>query len=142
MISVIITGHGKFATGLKSSLELIIGEQPQLKAVDFLEEDSTDDLVEKLNTAISELEGEGIVFFTDVLGGSPFKTSVLVSQGMNNREVIAGTNSPMILDILFNRSALSAKEIKDKAITAAKNGIKSFENKKKRDSSKNSNGGI
>ena len=33
MISVIITGHGEFATGLLSALQLVAGEQGQVKAV-------------------------------------------------------------------------------------------------------------
>ena len=35
MIGLLITGHGHFATGLNSSLELIAGQQQNIALVDF-----------------------------------------------------------------------------------------------------------
>ena len=40
MIGLIVTGHGNFATGITSSLRLIVGEISDYEAVDFLPEDS------------------------------------------------------------------------------------------------------
>ncbi|MBM7624584.1 PTS galactosamine/N-acetylgalactosamine transporter subunit IIA [Sporohalobacter salinus] len=127
MIGIIITGHGNFATGLKSSLELIIGEQARLEAVDFLADESTTKLRTKLNAAVSKLgTEEGLVFFSDLVGGSPFKTSVLVAKDIEDSEVLAGTNLPMIMDILFARDKLSPAELKSKALSAAESGIDAF----------------
>ena len=53
MIGIIVTGHGNFASGLTSSLELIAGKQENYIAVDFLKEDGIEQLTEKLNNAIS-----------------------------------------------------------------------------------------
>ena len=37
MVGVLITGHGNFATGLKTSVELIAGASDYFKYVDFPE---------------------------------------------------------------------------------------------------------
>lgn len=44
MIGLIVTGHGHFATGLTTSLNLIAGDAKEYVAVDFESTDSTDDL--------------------------------------------------------------------------------------------------
>ena len=36
---IIITGHGEYASGIKSNLNFIAGEQKDVYAVDFLMED-------------------------------------------------------------------------------------------------------
>lgn len=35
MLGIILTGHGHFATGLQSSIELIAGEQEKFIAINF-----------------------------------------------------------------------------------------------------------
>ena len=48
MIGLIVTGHGHFATGLKSALALLGGEPSDFVAVDFPDGDTTEDLAAKL----------------------------------------------------------------------------------------------
>ena len=52
MIGLIVTGHGHFATGLTTSLNLIAGDAKEYVAVDFESTDSTDDLAKKLTDAM------------------------------------------------------------------------------------------
>ena len=61
MIGLIVTGHGHFATGLTTSLNLIAGDAKEYVAVDFESTDSTDDLAKKLTDAMDSLKDcEGI----------------------------------------------------------------------------------
>ena len=77
MRGIIVTGHGNFATGISSSVQLIAGEQEYYKAVDFGSEDTPDMLKNNLRAAIEQLaDCSEIIIFTDLIGGSPFKTSV------------------------------------------------------------------
>ena len=36
LIGIIVTGHGNFASGLASSIEVIAGKQDKFEAIDFL----------------------------------------------------------------------------------------------------------
>ena len=92
MIGLIVTGHGHFATGLTSSIDLIAGPQDNYVAVDF-DGEGTEKLENDLKAAIEKLSGcEGIIVFSDLAGGSPFKTAAIVTAGNPNVKVIAGTN--------------------------------------------------
>ena len=101
MIGLIISGHGHFATGLSSSVELIAGKPELYVPVDFEATDSTETLRNKFESALEELKDcESILFLTDLLGGSPFKVAVETTMEHSEKEmrVLAGTNLGMIIE--------------------------------------------
>lgn len=132
MIGLIITGHGNFATGLTSSVNLIGGEQANYVAVDFLAEYSTDDLDRELRSAMDRLsECDGIIVMSDLPGGSPFKTAVVCGQDYKDVRVIAGTNLPMICEIAMARTFIEdIDSLVDMALNTGKDQIVKFEMKK------------
>lgn len=108
MIGIIVTGHANFASGIISSLKLIAGNVKCIESVDFLQTDSTDDLENNLRKAVNILsECEGIIILCDLMGGSPFKSSVMISQETKNCRVIYGTNLPLLLEISMIRTTES-----------------------------------
>lgn len=105
MIGLIVTGHGHFATGLTTSLNLIAGEPKDYVAVDFEATDSVEDLEKKLTAAMDSLKHcDSILVLSDLAGGSPFKTSVEIGFPKGNVEVIAGTNLGMLVEINLTRT--------------------------------------
>ena len=100
--SIIITGHGEFAEGFKSALNLLIGEPSHTYFVNFNEE--FEDYQSKLLGLIKELSASSkkVVVFTDLAGGSPFNVSCLASKDCTNVDVISGSNLPMIIDTITN----------------------------------------
>lgn len=105
MIGLIVTGHGNFGTGLTSSLNLIAGEQQNYYAVDFTSDYSVEDLERDLNKALDALSDcEGILMLSDLVGGSPFKSSVILSTQRQNVEVIGGTNLAMLVEVAMARN--------------------------------------
>ena len=100
MLGLLVTGHGHFATGLNSSLELIAGAQPNVALVDFEADHSIETLKENLNKAFDSLkEYDGVLVLSDLPGGSPFKTAVECKFERPDQaiEVIAGTNLPLLI---------------------------------------------
>ena len=111
MIGLLVTGHANFGSGLTSSLNLIAGEQENYKYVDFLPEYSLEDLSRELTKAMDELKDcEGILVFSDLPGGTPFKTAVEVGFPRGNVNVIAGTNLPMMVEIAMSRKFIDDLE--------------------------------
>lgn len=131
MIGLIIAGHGEFAKGINSVIELVAGKQELVETVDFLESHSTGDLKNNIKNAISNMNAEGTLVFTDIPGGSPFKMAVELSMENEGIEVIAGTNVPMIMEILFDRENVDLVELKNRAMETGKKQIVTFEMKKK-----------
>lgn len=65
---IIITGHGEFASGIKSSLNLIVGDYEFLKVVDFTEEKTPRDLKEEIQCLVNENIESKTYIFTDLAG--------------------------------------------------------------------------
>lgn len=98
MYGVIVTAHGILPTGLKSSLKLVNGEMENVRYCDFLEENTSDDIASKIQEALNELliKYKGVFILTDIMGGTPFNQSVLLSQNKKNVKVLGGVNFNML----------------------------------------------
>ena len=98
MYGVIVTAHGNLPTGLKSGLKLVNGEMENVRYCDFLEENTSDDISKKIQEALNELltKYEGVFILTDIMGGTPFNQSVLLSQNLKNVKVLGGVNFSML----------------------------------------------
>lgn len=131
MLGIIVTGHGQFATGLQSSVELIAGKQENFEAIDFEKGESSEVLNNKLKEEVSRMDSkEGIIIFTDIPGGTPFNQSILLSQGDTQIKVVTGTNIPAIMDGLFNRG-LEVDDFVNKVLRSGKEGLTTYAEKKK-----------
>lgn len=100
MLGLLVTGHGRFATGLNSSLELIAGAQADIAFVDFEADHSVETLKENLTKALDSLKGyDGVLVLSDLPGGSPFKTAVELKFERPDQpiEVVSGTNLPLLI---------------------------------------------
>lgn len=127
MIAVILSGHGGFASGIEKAIHQVIGEQQQFIALDFPEESSTQQLEAQMRQAIQEIDsGKGIVFLTDLLGGTPFRTASLLSQERDDIQVVTGTNLQMAAEMLLERDELKLIEFRDQAIECGHRGITSL----------------
>lgn len=130
MIGIIISGHGNFATGLRSSLNLIAGNPANVEYIDFVESDTIETLREKYMNAISNLSNcSEILGLADLTGGSPFKTLVeLKTEIEKPLEVIGGTNLPMILEITMAKDFIEdLSTLATTALEVGKTGIVRFE---------------
>lgn len=110
MIGVITTGHGNFATGLTSALNLIVGEMEAYAAVDFTSLAGTAELERDLAVALDGLSAqgcEGVLVLCDLVGGSPFKTAVTLGAARGNVRVMAGTNLGCLVEACTQRDVVS-----------------------------------
>ncbi len=126
---IIITGHGNFATGLKSSLDLIVGNHDFIKAIDFTEEKSPESLKEEIKDFIRESKNK-VYIFTDLIGGTPFKVSSELTLDFSSVEVLCGTNLPMLVEATMMKSLgceIDINSIKDAGINSIKPQAKKIE---------------
>lgn len=104
MVGLLVTGHANFGSGITSSVNLIAGEQEGYRYVDFLPTYSTEDLTAEMKKAIDELKDcDGIIIFTDLMGGTPFNVAAQLGRESDKIKVLAGTNLPMLVDIVMSR---------------------------------------
>lgn len=112
MIGIVISGHINFASGMQSAVQAIAGEQDQMAFIDFVESMSTEELEVSLRQAAKEVDsGQGVLFLTDIPGGSPCNRALSIMMDTENVELIAGANLPMIANAAFEREGAELKEL-------------------------------
>ena len=113
MVGFVLTGHGDFSVGLDSSVKMIAGPQEEFDVVPFHEA-----------IAASAERNDGVIVFCDLMGGTPFNQAMMNTQVAPGVEVVAGTNLPMLLEVLTTRTPESTtQELVDCAVEAGKEGV-------------------
>ena len=107
-LAIIITGHGQFASGIHSALTLISGTSPDVHAVNFEEGDTPDALGEKLAKILKIYENDGVVIFTDIIGGAPFRQAALLASSRENIDVVYGTTLHMLVEAILEKDDYDA----------------------------------
>lgn len=126
MIGCIITGHGEFAPGLTKALAMIAGDQEHFEVRAFQDGDALDAYETSLKEAIEALltKTDGVLIFTDLLGGTPFRTAMSASVDFENVEVVTGTNLPMLIESSMLRHVESdAAALAKKAVEVGMSGL-------------------
>lgn len=92
-IGIIITGHGKFASGLKSCLDMVGGDCKNIIAVDFLPEDDYKNLDREFLKAYDLFSAKDyVIVLADLLGASPFNRAYLSLSTKGNVRFIGNAN--------------------------------------------------
>lgn len=128
MISLILCGHGAFASGLEKAMLQLIGPQPQFIAIDFPESSTTAIFTAQCEAALAELEQkDGVVFLTDLLGGTPFRVAATLALQQPKWEVISGTNLQLIVEMALERNdALTTEQFRRQALACGRRGLTSL----------------
>ena len=96
-----IAGHGRFATGVLSGIEMIFGPQGDIETVEFVDGETKTELDAKMDTALERLEGaQGVLLLCDVLQGSPFQCAAERALRDERIRVVYGANVPMALEVV------------------------------------------
>ena len=112
MIGIVVSGHINYASGMESAVKAIAGEQDQMAFIDFVESMSTEELEVQLRQAAKNVDsGEGVLFLTDIPGGSPCNRALSVMMDTQHVELIGGANLPMIANAAFERDGVSLQEL-------------------------------
>lgn len=127
MIGVVVTGHINFASGIASALKVIAGDLPQMAFVDFTEDLAPDALEAKLlATAQSVDTGDGVLFLTDLFGGTPNNCCVRLIMQHPQYELISGTNLSMAIGAALERDELTMAELLEALPSPAMTQIKNM----------------
>ena len=131
MIGLIIIGHGNFGFGINTTLELIAGKYDFVKYADFTSEKSPEEFKNEVILKLNDFKDKDkIYFFTDVVGGTPFKVACELKLEDNRIEVFYGTNMAMIIETCMN-SQFGIEIDNNLIINTGKSNIDSFKLLKK-----------
>nr|WP_199066163.1 PTS galactosamine/N-acetylgalactosamine transporter subunit IIA [Chromobacterium sp. ASV5] len=127
MLSVILCGHGRFASGMQEAIEQILGRQEQFLTIDFPAASTTAQLEQQCRDALAQLQnGDGVMFFTDLLGGTPFRVAATLAVQSRNVEVLTGVNLQLALEMLGERDGVSLEDFRRQALDCGRRGLTSL----------------
>lgn len=113
---IILCGHGKYGETLKNSLEMIAGKQENIYTVDFTEDMSVTDIIERYNERIAAA-ADGVSIYCDIPGGSPANAALLTKKSNEDVRVFTGLNLSMLLSLVMEKDS-------EKSLADAKDSIK------------------
>lgn len=119
---LVLASHGKLASGIKSSLELICGENTEIETLDcYLSEEF--DLEKAVNELMIRHRDHELVVVTDLLGGS-VNNEFLAHIQRKNFYLVAGMNLPFLIELTMQfQLTESLSMLIETSLTAAKQTI-------------------
>ncbi|KKC30757.1 PTS sugar transporter subunit IIA [Caldanaerobacter subterraneus] len=124
---ILIIGHGNYATGLKSSIELIAGKQEGVYAIDFIESDSDISLRYRIGKILEKHVESSVLIICDIVGGTPFKVAAEFVVGDARKKLVAGCNLSAILEVALQKNHLALEDLAKIAVNTTKNSVMAFE---------------
>ncbi|MEA4871150.1 PTS system fructose-specific EIIA component [bioreactor metagenome] len=123
MIELILVSHGSFAAGLREAAEMILGEQEQVYVLGLYQGDSPDSFSQKLEELIGEAQDcKNVLVLSDLQSGTPYNAGMVMAMKRGSA-CIAGTNLPMLLEILSLRDEMEMEELLQVACSTGRSGI-------------------
>lgn len=122
MKKLLIATHAHFASGIKSSIELLSGPKDNIKTIDAFVDDTNIQLeIDKFIESISE-EDQAFIF-TDIKFGSVNQTVInSLTPYPDNIFVITGFNLPLVLELCLTDEYFSKDRV-EKIVEEAKQEI-------------------
>ncbi|HHD11747.1 MAG TPA: hypothetical protein ENK42_04840 [Deltaproteobacteria bacterium] len=123
MIGAIVITHGELARALLDVVADIAGDVTGIETISIGHRDSTEDVFARIRESMARIDqGDGIVIFTDMFGGTP--TNIALTFLEEGRvEVVAGVNLPLLIKFVNKRSEMGFKELLGKLSEEGKKSI-------------------
>jgi mannose/fructose-specific phosphotransferase system component IIA len=123
-VGIVVT-HGAMSQGLVDAVVKITGVDASALIPVSNDGKGPDALVAEVAEAAGRAEGP-VVIFTDLVQGSCALAARFVCRDPGNRTVLFGTNLPMLLDFVFQRS-LPLDELETRLLERGRQGIRSLD---------------
>jgi len=119
MRKFLIATHGAFAKGIKSSLDMIIGETDNVFLIQAYLDDNIS-LEDELAAVLTHITADDeLVIFTDLLGGSV--NNIMIREALKpNVHIVSGFNLPLLIEVIMGDAGTPVTEVIETAIIDGK----------------------
>lgn len=115
---MILVSHGKLSAGMLHSVQMIVGENPDISCMGMMPGEHYQPMVDEVERLLKENPDTQYLVVADLLGGSVCNGMTALT-GYPNMKLIAGMNMGLVINLLLAPGALSDEEI-DAKINEAK----------------------
>ena len=123
MTQIIVIGHGGYAEGVRTNLEMVIGVPETMHFLNFSLGMERGELEAALNVLAESLAGEELLFCVDLPGATPFQlAAILTAQAPERCCTVVGLNSMAYMEMAMDPSG-SPKELAERAIQTTRDSL-------------------
>lgn len=109
MLKIFISSHGHFASGIKSSVEILMGPNPRITVFDaYVTQESVQEHLDKFYETVNE--NDTVLLLSDLYGGSVNQVMYTYLEKPNTT-LIAGVNLALVLELAV-REEITVEEVK------------------------------
>lgn len=109
MKQILIATHGKMASGIRNTAELIAGKSDEITTIDAYV-NQEDNLEKQFKEYFKLHSNDRIIVFTDLMGGSVNQQLMGYAQ-QENVSVITGMNLPVLIQVMLTQEDVSEAEL-------------------------------
>ena len=97
MLKIFISSHGHFASGIKSSVEILMGPHPRITVFDaYIDQDSVQEHLDAFYETVNA--DDQVLLLSDLYGGSVNQVMYTYLEKPNTR-LVAGVNLALVLEL-------------------------------------------
>ena len=109
MLKIFISSHGHFASGIKSSVEILMGPNPRITVFDaYVTQESVQEHLDKFYETVNE--DDTVLLLSDLYGGSVNQVMYTYLEKPNTT-LIAGVNLALVMELAV-REEITVEEVK------------------------------
>src|SRR4051812_18017555 len=119
MRKFLIAAHGSFSSGIKSSLDIIIGKTENVFIIDAYV-NGNKSVEDELNAILTNVKSDDeLIVFSDLMGGS-ITNQILRYALKENVHIVSGMNLPLLIDIILADADMPITSAIENGISAAR----------------------
>lgn len=129
MTNMILLAHGKLASEMKNSAEMICGKLSNYYPIEFLIGEGLETVIHKIADTMDSIEGNSTLIMTDIFAGTPFNAgcSYILSHKDKDIEVISGMSLPLVIEAATMCEESDASTIVDHLLEISCDTVRKFD---------------
>lgn len=127
MAEIIVIGHGGYADGVRTNLEMVAGVPEQMRFLNFTKEQERSELEAALDKMLEELEGREVLFCCDLPGATPFQVAAIrTAEHAEKYRTVVGLNQMAYMELAMETGDRTAQELAEQAVETTKESAAMF----------------
>lgn len=126
MAEIIVIGHGGYADGIRTNLEMVVGVPENMHFLNFALGQERTELEDNLDKMLEQMKNEEVLFCCDLPGATPFQVSAIrTAANPEKYQTVVGINQMAYMEMAMEGTG-TAKDLAFRAIKTTKESVLQF----------------
>lgn len=124
IIGVVVATHGELANAILKTVKMFYSDLENVESVCLESSTNLDEFEKNMLDSYQRVNsGSGVLFLTDLFGGTPANKAMQLVLSENDVECVTGLNLGMLLEVLLSRTTKNLKDLATLAVSSGSVGI-------------------